>query len=69
LPQLDSGTVTEIDVEDDAKSGIKISSVLKGFDGIEGRDIKAILSEQTMKTPEHIRIIIHNDDGFSMRQD
>ena len=59
----------QIHVKDDAKGIVKICLTLECFGRIEKYRIKAIFPQEAFKTPKHARIIIHNKNSLSIRQE
>src|SRR5882724_2385381 len=69
MPQLYSGFIVQIDIEDDAESLIEIITFLQRLCGLKQNAIEAVLAQQPLHPLERARIIVDDKNGFSLCQD
>ena len=68
MPELDSGLVIQVDVENDAKSCFEIVVISKSFGRRKQDAVVTAFPQQSLYTPEHPGVIIDDKDDVSIWQ-
>jgi hypothetical protein len=64
MPDLDTGLVIQVDVEDNAASLIERGVILEGLSGTEENALKAVPPQEPLHASQHAGVII--DDKYDL---